>query len=302
MSTLTEPPRRPPRPRPRRRADLSRGDQRRARRRDGATTRRRCSWARTSPARAASSRRTSGCREVRAGARPQHADLRERLPRRRPRHGRHGHAARRRDHVRRLPADGRRRDRQPAAQVPLHVRRPVRGAGHGPRHRRRDRPVRDPAQRHRRELVHAPARHAVATAGSPGSRPTACSARRSGRRPGHLLRAQGPVRAQGPGRPRPRHPPVGKAGLLRRVRRHDRRDPADGRAALAAADRLGEEGIDARSSTFAGFVRSTSTVAEPVERPAVLWSPRSRSTPRAGAPRSSPSFACAVHRPHASLR
>ena len=35
-----------------------------------------------------------------------------------------GPAPDRRDHVRRLPADGRRRDRQPAAEVPLHVRRP----------------------------------------------------------------------------------------------------------------------------------------------------------------------------------
>ena len=67
------------------------------------------------------------------GADPQHADLRERLRRRRARDGGHWDAAGRRDHVQRLPAHGRRRDRQRAAQVPLHVGRPVRRAGHGPR-------------------------------------------------------------------------------------------------------------------------------------------------------------------------
>ena len=51
-------------------------------------------------------------------------------------------AADRRDHVRRLPADGRRRDRQPAAEVPVHVRRPVQRPGDDPGHRRGDGPVR----------------------------------------------------------------------------------------------------------------------------------------------------------------
>ena len=83
---------------------------------------------------AASSRRTSGSPRSSARAGPQHADLRERLPRRRARHEpRSGLRPIVEIMFARLPADGRRRDRQPAAEVPLHVGRPVRRAGHGPR-------------------------------------------------------------------------------------------------------------------------------------------------------------------------
>ena len=99
-------------------------------------------------------------REVRPRARPGHADLRERLHRRRARDEPRRAATDRRDHVRRLPADRRRRDREPAAEVPLHVRRPVRRAGHGPRRSAARPAVRDAALGDRRELVHAAARAA----------------------------------------------------------------------------------------------------------------------------------------------
>ena len=139
---------------------------------------------------------------VRPRAGPQHADLRERLPRGRARDGGDRPAAGRRDHVQRLPADGRRRDRQRAAEVPLHVRRPVRRAGHGALDRRRDRPLRHAALGHRRVVVHGPAR-----AQGRDGRHAGVGLRRAARgdprrRPGALLRAQGPVRAQGPGRAR----------------------------------------------------------------------------------------------------
>jgi len=48
-------------------------------------------------------------------------------------------------HVQRLPADGGGRDRQRGPEVPLHVRRPVRGSVDDPLDRRRDRAVRDAA-------------------------------------------------------------------------------------------------------------------------------------------------------------
>ena len=125
-----------------------------------ARTPRSSSWARTSRARAASSRRTPGCPEKYGERVLQHADLRERLHGRGPGDVGRGHAPDRRVHVRRLHADGRRRDRQPAAQVPLHGGRPVQRPGHDPRRVRRGRPLRHAAQRHRRELVHGAAGHA----------------------------------------------------------------------------------------------------------------------------------------------
>ena len=95
--------------------------------------------------------------EVRPGAHPQHADLRERLHRRRARDGRDGHAAGGRDHVQRLPAHGGRRDRERAAEVPLHVGRAVRRAGDGALDGRGDGSLRHAALRDRRVVVHRPA-------------------------------------------------------------------------------------------------------------------------------------------------
>ena len=217
------------------------------------------SWARTSAPTAASSRRTSGSpRTFRAGC-IEHADLRERVPRRRARDGRRRPAPGRRDHVRRLPADGRRRDRQPAAQVPLHVGRPVRRAGDGPVDRRRDRPLRDAALRDRRELVHAacpacasrpPARPGPRTA-APGRDPrtaTRCSS--------SSTRASTGARA--PSARRRRRARQGR-GRPRRQRRHDRRHAADGRARSQAARAARRRGRSTpRSSTCAGCARSTS--------------------------------------------
>ncbi len=64
------------------------------------------------------------CPRPRAGARLQHADLRELVHRHGPRHGGDRPAPGGRDHVQRFPADGGRRDCQRAAEVPLHVGRP----------------------------------------------------------------------------------------------------------------------------------------------------------------------------------
>ena len=69
-----------------------------------------------------------------------------------------GLAAGRRDHVQRLPADRRRRDRQRAAEVPVHVRRPVQRPAHRSLDRRRDRALRHAALGDGRVVVHGPAR------------------------------------------------------------------------------------------------------------------------------------------------
>ena len=186
-----------------------------------------------------------------------------------------GHAAGRRDHVRRLPADGRRRDRQPAAQVPLHVGRPV----HASRSRSGsigggDRAVRDPALGHRRELVHAPAGPARRDARRRPAPPTACCAPPS--RDDNpvlffehkaLYGRKGPV-DRGDGRARSARPPSSASGTdvtivatLLMVER-----------ALAAAEAARRGGHRApRSSTCAGCAPSTSpTVAASVaqDRPA----------------------------------
>ena len=108
-----------------------------------------------------------------AGAVPrprhEHADLRERLHRASRSACRSRACARSSRSCSRLPADGRRRDRQRAAEVPLHVGRPVHAPRHGALDRRRrpaasGRSTRRPASR--------------------GSWPCpACSSRRRGRRP-----------------------------------------------------------------------------------------------------------------------
>ena len=114
-----------------------------------------------------------------------------------------GPAPDRRVHVRGLHAHRRRRDRQPAAQVPLHVRRAVLGAGDAPRHQRRRRPLRHPAQRHRRELVHVPAGHAHrARRARPAPRTSCCGAAIGDNEPGPRPRAQGALRPQGSRRAR----------------------------------------------------------------------------------------------------
>ncbi len=140
--------------------------------------------------------------EVRARAHLQHADLRERLHRRRARHGGDRAAARGRDHVQRFPAHGGRRDRERAAQVPLHVGRPVRRPGDRALDRRGHRPLRYAALRDGRVLVHR-------AAGPQGGdrRDARLRLRGAARgdprgRPGALLRAQGPLRSQGAGRAR----------------------------------------------------------------------------------------------------
>ena len=231
------------------RDDLPRGGQRRARGRDGGGSdglpaRR---GRRERGRRLQDERRAAG--EV-PGPRREHADLREHVHRRRARHVGDGPAARRRDHVQRLPADGRRRDRQRAAEVPLHVGRPV--------HRCPSRCARSAAATGRFGTQHSATGESWFMA---LPRPDGRDGRHAGRRLRRAARgdprtttrcSSSSTRACTGARARSaaataQIAEIGKArDRARGRRRHDRRDAADGRPrARRPPTQLAAEGIDA---------------------------------------------------------
>ena len=238
---------------------------------------------------AASSRPTSACLETFGPQRvAQHPDLRERLHGRRPRHVHHGPAAGRRDHVRRLPADRRRRHRQ--NQLPkyrfMSGGQPAR-PGHGPRHRGgHGRFGTQHSATGESWYMGLPGLHVVTASTRPRVR--AAPGGDPPRRPGAVLRAQGSVRPQGPrSTRRGRRVRQGRGDAQRRGRHH-RRDPADGRAVpRRPPSRWSPRASTRRSSTCAGSGRWIWTVGRRSPAPGAWSSSRSRSTRAAGARRSS---------------
>ena len=170
-----------------------------------------------------------------------------------------GHAPDRRDHVRRLPADGRRRHRQPAAQVPLHVGRPVRGAGHDPR-RSAARPAASAPS------TAPPARAGSCTcpgcassrASSPGSAYSLLRAAIDDPNPVLFYEHKGLYARKGPV-VRGAIAEIGKAAVLRDgQRRDDRGHAADGGARARRGGAAGRRRASTpRSSTCAGSGRWT---------------------------------------------
>ena len=157
-----------------------------------------------------------------------------------------------RDHVQRLPPDRGRRDRQRAAEVPLHVGRAVRSPVHRALDRRGDRAAsarstRRPANRgtwaYRASRWRPPARRL-------GVRPA--TGRDPRRRSGAVLRAQGALRPEGAGAlGEAGILPVGKAGLRARAPTYDRGDAPDGSTARSPPPSSSPEGIVGRGDRAA---------------------------------------------------
>ena len=144
-------------------------------------------------------------RDVRAGARLQHADLRSLHLRHRRGGGDRRPAPGRRAHVHGLRADGVGPDCQPGGEVALHERRPGGGAAGHPGVRRGGQGLRRPAQPEPREHLHARPGDVGGLPGHAGGRKGHAEVRDPDEQPGDVRREPGPLPVQGR-RARGRHP------------------------------------------------------------------------------------------------